>query len=211
MTNKLLKSLLIGCLLNISSTATAGIILTTGIINFGTTSSDFTINELEDKGFLLKSTAEGFGILDADRGRPFSTGHDSLITWTNIVNGTSGFTLETINDDLFSLQSFQPRTGYADGTFAVTGITLEGLLYDGSVISEDFSVDRKANLSDIWTNLVSVEFIAFGELNRAAWDSIRFETFAAPANATSVSEPSTIAIFTLCLLGLMTRKFKRKS
>ena len=153
MTNKLLKSLLIGCLLNISSTATAGIILTTGIINFGTTSSDFTINELEDKGFLLKSTAEGFGILDADRGRPFSTGHDSLITWTNIVNGTSGFTLETINDDLFS----------------------------------------------------------FGELNRAAWDSIRFETFAAPANATSVSEPSTIAIFTLCLLGLMTRKFKRKS
>jgi hypothetical protein len=202
MKNKLLKTLLIGSMINLSSSAVAG------IINFNTAESDFTINELETNGFILKNTADGFGLLDANRGAPFATGHDSLITWTNTPNETSGFTLETINDDLFSLQSFQPRSGYSDGSFAVTGITLEGILYDGSFISEDFSVDRKANLSDIWTNLVSVEFIAFGELNRTGWDSIRFETFVAPA--ATVPEPSSFAIFALSLLALTARRFKRK-
>lgn len=199
---KLLKTVLMGLILNISSTATAG------IISFATASSDFTINELETNGFILKSTAEGFGLLDADRGAPFTTGHDSLITWTNIAGGISGFTLETINDDLFSLESFQPRTGHTDSDFAVSGIRVEGLLYDGSFISEDFSVDRKANFSDIWTDLVSVEFIGLGDLNRTAWDSIRFETFAAPA--TTVPEPSSFAIFVLSLLGLTARKLKKK-
>jgi hypothetical protein len=154
---KLLKTVLMGLILNVSNAATAG------IINFNNTESDFTISELETNGFILKSTAVGFGLLDANRGGPFSTVHDSLITWTNTPGETSGFTLETISDDLFSLESFQSRNGYADGSDPVTGVTVEGLLFDGSSISQEFNADTKGRFSAGWTDLVSVEFIAYGE------------------------------------------------
>jgi len=205
MKNKLLKSLLIGCLLNISNSAIAG------IINFNVDESKFRIDTLEISGFIIERTDIGLASLGADRDNSaFSGKNGRIITWTD-SDSTSGFTLETTNSDLFSLESFQSGNGYSDNTNPVSSLTLTGMLFDGSFISEDFSKTGKINLSSIWDNLVSVEFIAHGDNNRAYWDSIRFDTFAAPAIATTVSEPSTIAVFTLCLLGLMTRKFKRKS
>jgi hypothetical protein len=214
MKNKLLKSLLIGCLLNISSTATAGIIVIDGIINFNVDESDFRLDKIETVGFILDGPTKqgeiGLAWLGLDRvdvdNSAFTGKNGRVITSAN-TSSTSGFTLTTDNTDIFSLKSFQSANGYANDDNPVSSLSLIGTLFDGSVISEDFSKTGKINLSS-WDNLVSVEFIAYGDNNRAFWDSIRYDRFTAPA---VVSEPSTIAIFTLCLLGLMTRKFKRKS
>ncbi|MEP4889935.1 MAG: PEP-CTERM sorting domain-containing protein [Aliiglaciecola sp.] len=204
---KLFKTLVFGLLLN-AGTASAA------IINFnGGAESDFTIDELVTKNFIVTGISDGLGYLAPDRigtdvSNPIFRGKNySLLTWTN-SGFESGFTLATDNGDLFSLESFQSGNGYLDDSFAVSSLTLNGLLSDGSSISESFSSLGKINLSTMWDNLVSVEFIAYGENNRAYWDSIRYERFAAPV--VSVPEPSTLLIFTLSLLAITSRKFAAK-
>jgi len=197
---KIIKAVLIGFMLNISNIATAG------IINFNVAESDFTIKEFKTDEFIIKPTADGLASLGTDRDNSAFTGKNGrLISWSN-TGLTSGFTLETISNDLFSLQSFQSGNGYVDGSSPVKSLTLQGLLFDGSLISEDFEDIGKINLSSMWDNLVSVEFIAHGLNNRAYWDSIKFETFAAP---TSVSEPSAFIIFIIGLLSLTARRFNK--
>tara|TARA_R110001599_G_scaffold170777_2_gene361135 strand:- start:332 stop:961 length:630 start_codon:yes stop_codon:yes gene_type:complete len=209
MKKKLLKSLLIGCLLNISNSAIAG------IINFNADKSYFRLDKIETIGFILDGpTKEGeiglawLGLDRPDFDNNAFTGQNGRVITSANTSSTSGFTLTTDNSDLFSLESFQSANGYANDDNPVSSLSLIGKLFDGSVITEDFSKTGKIKLSPEWDKLVSVEFIAYGDNNRAFWDSIRYDRFTAPA---VVSEPSTIAIFTLCLLGLMTRKFKRKS
>ncbi|MBU2877926.1 MULTISPECIES: hypothetical protein [Aliiglaciecola] len=199
---KLLKTLLVGCMITLSSSASAA------IINFNVDKSEFRIDSLETSGFIIERTSLGLASLGADRNDSAFTGKNGrLMTWDETGSNTSGFTLTTDNSDLFSLQSFQSGNGYVNGRNPVSSVTLNGLLSDGSNISEDFSKTGKINLSGIWDNLVSVEFIAHGLNNRAYWDSIRFERFAAPV---SVSAPSTIGIFVLCLFGIMAGNIKRK-
>ncbi|WP_342804742.1 hypothetical protein [Alteromonas sp. M12] len=207
MKSKLFKTLVFGLLLNAGAASAA-------IINFnGGAKSDFTIDELVTKNFIVTGISDGLGYLAPDRIgtdvlNPIFRGKNySLLTWTN-SGFQSGFTLKTDNGDLFSLESFQSGNGYLDDSFAVSSLTLNGLFSDGSSISESFSSLGKINLSAMWDNLVSVEFIAFGENNRAYWDSIRYERFAAPV--VSVPEPSTLLIVTLCLLAITTRKFATK-
>ena len=201
---KLLKSAFIAVLLNISNSAIAG------IINFNATTSDFTLETLETNDFIITRTADGLANLGFDRdGVTFRGKNGSLLTWVNFDGLTSGFTLETNNTDLFSLESFQSGNGYLDNSNPVESLKLTGLLADGSSISEDFTTVGKINLDNTrWNNLVSVEFIANGINNRAYWDSIRFDRFAAPA---SVPEPSTILMLMLALFFIAAQRFKREA
>jgi len=204
MKNKLLKTVLIGGLLNISTSAFAG------ILNFNVDVSDFTAEVIEVNEFTITRSSDGLAWLGFDRDSSVFTGKNGrLISWTN-TGSTSGFTLETTNSDLFSLESFQSDNGYVDGTDPVSSLTLMGLLSDGTSITENFASTGKINLSSIWDNLVSVEFIAHGDGNRAYWDSIRFDTFAAPTNQTSVPEPTSLALLSLCVFGMALRNFKEK-
>lgn len=199
---KLIKTIFMGLILNVGSASA-------DIINFNVTESDFAVEQFESKDFIITSTSDGLGLVGPERDDSFFTGKGSrLLSWSN-SGSQSGFTLETDNSDIFSLESFQSGNGYVSGLNPVTSLTLNGLLFDGTTISEDFSSTGKINLSSLWSDLVFVEFIAHGLDNRAYWDSIRFERFEAPASVSvSVSEPSTLLIFALSLIFLSIGLFK---
>lgn len=205
---KLLKAVVVGLTLNVS-TAFAG------IINFnaeGTQTFDFTLDQLITDNFIITKESDGLGHLTNDLPTTsafYVAGKTRLLTWTN-TSSESGFSLTTDNGDLFSLESFQTDHGYADDiTDLVDSVTVSGLKADGTTISYSTAGVGKTTLANDtvndWIDLVSVEFTAFGVNNTANWDSIRYDRYAA-----AVSEPATLTLLMLGLLGLSTRKFMPK-
>ncbi len=174
------------------------------VIDFDSVDTAFYIDGVEDGDFDVEGTYDGLGTLAAgfreDYWRGNATGR--LLSWTN-GGSTSGFTLERTDGVDFALESFDFGNGYVAGNNAVSSITLTGLLASGTTITESFANTVNGwttiEMSSLWTDLVSVEFAAFGADNRAVWDNISVD--AAP-----VSEPAVISIFLFGLLGLAVRK-----
>jgi hypothetical protein len=184
------------CLVNVANA---------GLIGFESVSDAFWIDGVVEDGFAINRTDDGLASLGASYTDSYWNGNGTgrLITWTN--NGsTSGIEINTLNGDLFSLNSFEFGNGYVRGNSPVTSVTLTGLLSNGSIITDSFSSFGNNNLSNAWVNLTSVKFIANGTSNRAYWDNIE-------VNRVSVPEPSTLAIFALGMIGLASRRFKKQS
>lgn len=207
---KLLKAVVVGLIFNVSSASA-------GIINFnaqGNQTFDLTLDQLITDNFIITKESDGLGHLTADLPTTsvfYANGKSRLLTWTN-TSSESGFSLTTDNGDLFSLMSFQTDHGYADDiTDLVESVTVTGLKADGTIISYSKPGVNKTTLAkdkfNNWSDLVSVKFTAFGVNNRANWDSIRYERYA----ATAVPEPATLALLMLGLLAITSRKFTSKN
>lgn len=179
------------------------------VIDFDSVETVFWIDGAVDGDFDVDKTDDGLGTLAAGYNESYWRGNGTgrLLSWTN-VGSTSGFTLARTDGVDFALESFDFGNGYVSGNEAVSSITLTGLLASGTTITESFANTVNGwttiDMSSLWTDLVSVEFVALGADNRAVWDNISVDA-AAP-----VSEPAAISIFLFGLLGLVARK-KAKS
>ncbi len=174
------------------------------VIDFDSVETAFFIDGVVDGDFDVEGTNDGLGTLAAGYREDYWRGNGTgrLLSWSN-VGSVSGFVLERTDSVDFALGSFDYGNGYVAGNNSVSSITLTGSFANGSTITESFTNTVNGwttiEMSSLWTDLVSVEFLAFGSNNRAVWDNISVD-------AASIPEPAILSIFLFGLLGLAVRK-----
>lgn len=129
-------------------------------------------------------------------------GSNNLVSWTN-GGLQSGFILTDNNPiNTFSVTSFDFGNGYSSGSSPVTSLQVIGTLLGGTQVSETFVSGWTSNglsqitLESVFTNLTSLQFIAFGENNRATFDNILVN------QPSAVPVPAAAWLFASGLLGL---------
>jgi len=209
---KTLKNTVAGLVLSISGFANASLIdFEDNAIASGTYT---TQGDIVSSGFIFDSSSNHTHL--ANNSNLFSAFNDS--TWFGIDNnvGTNVLSMNTQDGSVFSLNSFDiaeffgiPNEvvvnvvgNYFGGGSIALQVTLDQIA-DGSGVINDF---QSVSFDNSWVNLSSVTFSA-----TAGTDDRWFALDNIVVNAASVPEPSTLAIFALGMMGLVSRRFKKKS
>ena len=160
----------------------------------------FYDNQITSQGFTLTDdgsplTSEGLWMCDA--GVIANNTTQALAS----ANGPSFFRLEEANGDLFSLESF-----YAGARHESHGIDLIGYTDAGDVLSTSVNFsgyDWDQFSLDSWVNLTSVEFSVIGPGN------FLLDDIAVTAGRVAVTEPSSLVLLSLSLVGLGLQRRRR--
>lgn len=206
---KMLKAAVTGLVLSVSTIANAGLILDFEDLAISSGTFD-TAGDRLSSGFIFDSASDhthlGNNSVSGNSGSTFLVldgykGSDSL----NITQTTGGI-FSVLS---FDLGEFNPAGGLA------TSIDIIGTFVGGATINTTLTLDgilsvagsnnfEKFNLG--WNNLESISFSASAGSGDSYWAIDNIDT-----SSTSVPEPSTLAIFALGIMGLVSRRLKNQS
>ncbi len=198
---KMLKAALAGLVLTVSDIASAGLI-TLDFDDFESNSAGYTYyaSPFNTEGFQLTGNFIGNDYAIAGSGHIDYINSASLITF-----GDETHTLQQINASSFDLLSLDfTQINALLGNY--NNLSFIGNLAGGGTVSQMINFDNIFNVQNIaftgFTNLTSVQF-SNGSSQALQIDNIVLRT-------TNVPEPSTLAIFALGIIGLASRRFKKK-
>ncbi len=177
------------------------------VLDFNSAQTGFWINTSTSDGFtetmgnnIDGNIAINYGSVDDSWN---GNGSNNLLSWTN-GGLQSGFILTDNNPiNTFSVTSFDFGNGYTSGDMPVTSLEVIGTLLGGTQVSETFVSGWTSNglsqitLESVFTNLTSLQFIAFGANNRATFDNIIVVN-----QPSAVPVPAAVWLFASGLLGL---------
>jgi hypothetical protein len=181
------------------------------LLDFNGTQTGFYINTSTSDGFTETMGNNSGGNIAINNGSVGAywngNGSNNLLSWTN-GGLQSGFILTDNNPiNTFSVTSFDFGNGYSSGINPVTSLEVIGTLLGGTQVSETFVSGWTSNglsqitLESVFTNLTSLQFIAFGADNRATFDNIVVNQLSAAVPA-AVPVPAAVWLFASGLLGL---------
>lgn len=195
---KFLKAAFAGLMLSVSSLANAGLIIDIvdngGFAEFNISGSDV----LTSSG----SMANGFWV----------TANTISNLWVNpgdnIFNITSGSGSYTFGNQTFVISTFWQ--GHNSGNGYALGLRggFPNIQSSGTTISVTGSLLSNMAFSNFNAGTYYSSFIGH---NASSYASLRDGITINVGNSTPVPEPSTLAIFALGLMGLASRRFKKKS
>jgi hypothetical protein len=198
---KMLKAALAGLVLSVSSFANAGLItLDFDAFESGSSERDLYASPFITQGFQFTGNfvVNDYNIVGS--GNTEYTGSAALSPYsgeTHTLQQTNGSAFDLISLDFTELKS--QLNNYGDLLFI-------GNISGGDTVSQIITPDKIFNIQNVnfsgFTNLVSVMFtINVGE--NLQFDNIVLRTAEVP-------EPTTLAIFALGIMGLASRRFKKK-
>ena len=225
MKNKFLKSLVASFAMTVSGIVNAGII----VLDFEGVGDNASVNDFYNGGtdslgnsgidYGVEFSSNSLGLIDSDAGGNGNFANEpsesTVLFFTNgsaIMNYLSGF---DTGFSFFYSSAFDATINIYDDLNA-TGNLLGQLTITANSSDNNCTGDPNGTYCN-WTNIgmsfsglaKSVDF--GGTVNRVAYDNITFGSSEAQLESTPVPEPSTLAVFTLGLMGLASRKFKKQA
>lgn len=203
---KMLKMTIAGLVLSVSTFANAGVILdfedvavSTGANSIGgdRLSNGFTFDSESDHTHLANNSFDG------------NSGSTFLVVDGFV--GTNSLNIYQTNGDTFSISSFDLGEWNSGGGLA-TSINIIGFLVGGATINTTLNIDGILSVAGSnnfesfnlgWSNLESISFSAATGSGSSYWAIDNIDT------SSAVPEPSTLAIFALGIMGLVSRRFKK--
>jgi hypothetical protein len=195
---KFLKAACAGLILSVSAFSNAG------LITFNGTASDGDYTSLPgsytEAGFTLTNNSGSNYFVDNDFSTNLNSWDDDVLEFNSLTSSQATLTADgNINFDFSSafLGSFN----------SAASLTFEGFFAGGGSITQTFSLGLNTRALFNFTgfnNLSSLVISAPTDGMFALMDDLT-------VSASSVPEPSTLAIFALGIIGLASRRFKKKS
>jgi hypothetical protein len=195
---KFLKAACAGLILSVSAFSNAG------LITFNGTASDGDYTSLPgsytEAGFTLTNNSGSNYFVDNDFSTNLNSWDDDVLEFNSLTSSQATLTADgNINFDFSSafLGSFN----------SAASLTFEGFFAGGGSITQTFSLGLNTRALFNFTgfnNLSSLVISAPTDGMFALMDDLT-------VSASSVPEPSTLAIFALGIIGLASRRFKKQS
>jgi hypothetical protein len=195
---KFLKAACAGLILSVSAFSNAG------LITFNGTASDGDYTSLPgsytEAGFTLTNNSGSNYFVDNDFSTNLNSWDDDVLEFNSLTSSQATLTADgNINFDFSSafLGSFN----------SAASLTFEGFFAGGGSITQTLSLGLNTRALFNFTgfnNLSSLVISAPTDGFYALMDDLT-------VSASSVPEPSTLAIFALGIIGLASRRFKKKS
>jgi hypothetical protein len=164
-------------------------------------------DKFSDNGFSTINTSNLF----ANPYSALTAGYNTVLQSGDYVEFAQGNTTTYIRMTDNSLWDFN-SAWFASAWNVSKSLTIEGLNINGDVVHTATSTVLRATASKIvvdFTNIHTLRFDFTGS-NQLAWDDLQYnEESTSVPESTSVSEPSTLAIFALGMIGLASRRFKQ--
>jgi hypothetical protein len=195
---KFLKTACAGLILSVSAFSNAG------LITFNGTASDGGYTSLPgsytEAGFTLTNNSGSNYFIDNDYATNLNSWDDDVLEFNSLTSSQATLTADgNINFDFSS--AFLGSFGSA------ASLTFEGFFAGGGSITQTLSLGLNTRALFNFTgfnNLSSLVISAPTDGDYALMDDLT-------VSASSVPEPSTLAIFALGIIGLASRRFKKQS
>lgn len=105
---------------------------------------------------------------------------------------------------VFDIESLDAATGWADFV-GLSSIDLVGTLSDGGVVNQTVAVNST------WISFTLNGFVNLTQLVFTSSEGVSLDDFNNEIRTADVPEPSTLAIFALGMIGLVSRRYREHS